>query len=511
MKRLLLIIYSIGIFTVNAQNSGDLDITFGNNGFSWAGAGPLDDYLSDLLVDSNGGIIGLGTVYEGGSTHDFALVKVTSDGVDWDSNFANNGINTSTQISTSPYSGIIGVLQQDGKILASGSQGGGFAVVRYNFDGSLDDTFSGDGKLFINVLSNGISNFETPINMKLFNDSSIMVIGRLNDGWGNNFTYLSKINSDGTIDNSFGTDGSITFSSYVAQKALFYDDNDFVAAITEDSFLKIKKYSTDGQLDTSFGVSGETSIEIEQNITLGDLVLDNQNNIYLTGYWSNDDDNIDYSQSWLLKLNSNGEIDNTFGINGIQLLSVVNYSDSRSEFPKSIILDNGLLYVGGYYNTTYSSTSFKGYVACFDLNGNLNNSFGTNGIISLGNTLNKVKKIKIDNDGKILIAGDDTYSDDDFMFARIHTSNSLSVEDINIDTTIKLFPNPVNDLLKIQTKKSLINQIKIYNNLGQIITDIVNVNKYSYYVNTASLQQGIYHIKIIDEKGNTFNSKILKN
>lgn len=509
MKQILLTFFSIGIMTVNAQNPGDLDLTFGNNGFFRASVSSLDDYLSDVLLDSNGGIIGLGTVYEGGGTHDFALVKMTSNGQYLDSNFANNGINTSTQIDTSIY-GIIGALQVDQKIIATGIQGDGFAVVRYNTDGSLDSSFSEDGKLFVNVLSNGISNIERPISLKLFSDGGIMVIGQLYDGWGNYYTYLSKINADGTIDNSFGTNGSIIFTNNVAQKALFIDDNSFIVAITENSFLKVKKYSIDGQIDSSFGNSGEFLIKIEKNITLRDLTIDNQNNIYLTGYWSNDTDSIDYSQSWLLKLNSNGLIDNTFGTNGIKLLSVVNYSDSNDEYPTSIIFDNGLLYVGGYYNITYSNTSFKGYVACFDLNGNLNNSFGNNGVTSLGNTLNKVKKLKIDNNGKILIAGDETYSDDDFMFARIHTNNSLSIENSNSDFSIKLFPNPVNDLLSIEIQNNFINHIIIYNNIGQRIKRINNINSSKYNMNAETFNKGVYYIEITDDKGNKFNSKFLK-
>ena len=509
IKRLLLLFWVLGVTSIYAQNPGDLDTTFEYDGFSWAGVSTLDDYLSDVLIDSNGGIIGLGTVYEGWSTHDFALVKITSDGLDWDSSFADNGINTTTQISTSPYAGIIGTLQPDEKILATGSQGTGFAVVRYNIDGSLDDEFAGDGKLFVNVLSNGIYNSETPVSMNLFNDGSIMVIGRLNDGWGNTFTYLSKINSDGTIDTNFGTDGSIIFSDYFAEKALFLDDA-FIAAKTEDAFIKLRRYTNDGQLDTSFGNSGEISIDIEQNTILGDLVMDDQNNMYLTGYWSNDEDSIDYTQSWLLKLNSNGIVDNTFGTNGIQLLSVINFSDSRSEFPRSLLLSDGLLYVGGYYNITFSTTSFKGYVACFDLNGTLNSSFGTDGVVSLGNTLNKVKKLKIDNDGKLLIAGDDTSGDDDFMFARLHTNLSLSVEDQSFNKAIKLFPNPADKVLTIKTRTAAIDYINIYNNLGQTVMDLGPINSEEYTINTEALQKGIYYINIKDVQGNIFNGKVLK-
>jgi uncharacterized delta-60 repeat protein len=44
-------------------------------------------------------------------------------------------------------------IQSDGKIVAAGRAGGSggrFALVRYNPDGSLDATFSGDGKVTTN-------------------------------------------------------------------------------------------------------------------------------------------------------------------------------------------------------------------------------------------------------------------------------------------------------------------------------------------------------------------------
>src|SRR6266508_2960252 len=38
-------------------------------------------------------------------------------------------------------------IQPDGKIVAAGTNGGDFALARYNRDGSLDTSFDGDGKV----------------------------------------------------------------------------------------------------------------------------------------------------------------------------------------------------------------------------------------------------------------------------------------------------------------------------------------------------------------------------
>ena len=83
-----------------------------------------------------------------GDTGGFALARYNFDG-SLDTTFSGNG----KQLTKLPGAGgATGVaLQADGKIVAVGTESGGgdpeaFAVARYNPDGSLDPTFSGDGK-----------------------------------------------------------------------------------------------------------------------------------------------------------------------------------------------------------------------------------------------------------------------------------------------------------------------------------------------------------------------------
>src|SRR5207302_6993348 len=42
-------------------------------------------------------------------------------------------------------------LQADGKIVVAGESGGNFALARYATDGTLDNSFDGDGKLVTNL------------------------------------------------------------------------------------------------------------------------------------------------------------------------------------------------------------------------------------------------------------------------------------------------------------------------------------------------------------------------
>jgi len=75
------------------------------------------------------------------------------------------------------------IVQKDGKILVGGS--GAFALARYNPDGSLDTTFSGDGKV--------ISDFGTEIeSLFLQSDGKILAGGNAYLYEGNTYSVLAR-------------------------------------------------------------------------------------------------------------------------------------------------------------------------------------------------------------------------------------------------------------------------------------------------------------------------------
>ncbi|HJP65391.1 MAG TPA: delta-60 repeat domain-containing protein, partial [Actinomycetota bacterium] len=92
------------------------------------------------------------------------------------------------------------VIQPDGKIVAIGNGDGEFAVARYNSDGSLDSSFDGDGK----VLTDFGSGFDGAYCGALQSDGKIVAAGSA--GNGAKFAMV-RYNSDGTLDTSFSSDG----------------------------------------------------------------------------------------------------------------------------------------------------------------------------------------------------------------------------------------------------------------------------------------------------------------
>ena len=100
-------------------------------------------------------------------------------------------------------------LQPDGKIVAVGRVGGGgFAIARYNPNGTLDPSFSGDGKQTTSFCAGDCSG-ATAVAIQA--DGKIVVVGsRAADGTGDLDFALARYKPNGSLDPSFSGDGKQT-------------------------------------------------------------------------------------------------------------------------------------------------------------------------------------------------------------------------------------------------------------------------------------------------------------
>ncbi len=125
------------------DSNGLLDAGFGSGGTTITpiGAGPA--VVSSTAIQNDGKI-----VVAGSANSNFAVIRYNTNGT-LDTDFGSGGI-TTTPIGSPSLEGRTAatvVIQDDGKIVASGSSYNGsnndFALVRYNPNGSLDTTFGG--------------------------------------------------------------------------------------------------------------------------------------------------------------------------------------------------------------------------------------------------------------------------------------------------------------------------------------------------------------------------------
>lgn len=122
--------------------SGAYDPTFASNGRLLVPSPTSSEALSAVAVQPDGRIVAAG-----GSDGNFLVMRFNVNGSP-DTTFNGSG-RVTTWMGNSSYATSL-IVRPNGKIVVSGSAGQEFAVAYYNPDGSLDTSFSGDGKLTFN-------------------------------------------------------------------------------------------------------------------------------------------------------------------------------------------------------------------------------------------------------------------------------------------------------------------------------------------------------------------------
>lgn len=90
------------------------------------------------------------------------------------------------------------------------------------------------------------------------------------------------------------------------------------------------------------------------------------------------------------------------------------------------------------------------------------------------------------------------------------TGNLLSLDENSFTSDIKIFPNPVSDILKIDTNQANhIENIRIFSTLGQQVFNLSSFNLDSATIDLAHLAPGMYFLKISTQSG-IFTRKLIK-
>ncbi|MEU7726948.1 calcium-binding protein [Streptomyces sp. NPDC040724] len=201
-----------------------------------------------VAVQSDGKIV-LG----GESFGVWSLARLTSAGAP-DPGFSGDGIVT-TDLGGGCCQGVTEVvLQPDGRIVAGGYSTNGFALARYDTDGSLDPSFDGDGRVTTGFGS-GI------LGVALQSDGKIVTAGKDGNAFG-----LARLTSAGALDPSFDGDGRVTTSFGPADGAAYdvalQSDGRIVAAGQYGGDFALARYNTGGGLDPGFHGDGRVTTDM---------------------------------------------------------------------------------------------------------------------------------------------------------------------------------------------------------------------------------------------------------
>jgi len=257
--------------------------------------------------------------------------------------------------------------QPDGKIMALiGAYDRPYANVtafvdRYNPDGTIDATFGNQGRALLPDSLNGIEVEKIGLDQQ----GRPLVTGAVSGLPTPDEAALLRFTPAGALDPSFGAGGIVRMkiggvqSGFQGLKTLA-DGRILVSGSTYDTKLtgiryvaRVARFNSDGTLDTGFGVAG---IATPVGGTLSAIDLQSDGRIVAVG--SGYVQNAGQPKAMVARLNSNGEVDATFGSGGILL-----FGDGGIGGMNSLVVgaDNRVT-VSGYHEPTYNS-SFDSFLA----------------------------------------------------------------------------------------------------------------------------------------------------
>lgn len=301
------------------------------------------------------------------------------------------------------------VVQPDGRIVLAGrfklTNNEDFAVARLLPTGALDTGFSGDGKL---VTAFEATRDDEARAVALTSDDRIVVAGFALAGSSNRDVAVARYESDGNLDPSFSGDGKLTLDFGTAggndeATAVAVDDDDriLVAGYSDEAGtrdLLVFRLTTSGALDPTFN-GGAGSVRIAFGTgesTAAALAVQPDGRILVAGSFRVGN----VGRFAVARLEENGTLDATFGTGGRVTTLIGTGATARG----LALHSSGRFTLGGVA-TVSGKTRFA--AAQYRADGSLDPTFGTLGAVTaaIGTVSDEANAIVQQPDGKVVLAG----------------------------------------------------------------------------------------------------------
>jgi uncharacterized delta-60 repeat protein len=307
-----------GNFALARYNAdGSVDTSFGNNGMVDTDFGSNDAAYA-LAIDSGGKIVVAGQAYDfNGGKYDFALARYNTNG-SLDTTFGTNGMVTTDFGASAGAAAQALAIDSSGKMVVAGYAWNGhdndFALTRYNADGSLDTAFGNNGMVTTDFWGSGDQARALAIDSR----GRIVVAGQCILRKGSLAFALARYNTDGSLDTTFSTDGKVTtrFGSNAEAYALAIDSKGRMVAAGwgtgKQGFYNfaLARYKANGSLDTTFSTDGKVTTDFSEYDDLAyALGIESGGKIVVAGTTS-------WNYFALARYNADGSLDTNFGNNG---------------------------------------------------------------------------------------------------------------------------------------------------------------------------------------------------
>jgi len=288
-------------------------------------------------------------------------------------------------------------VQLNGRIVIAGTAfdtqagGQGFALARYDNGGNLDTTFGDGGKVVTTVFGNTppTNHFTDSANaIVIQNNGSIVVAGPGSNPTTGLFDFtVLRYTNNGRLDPRFGNGGIVRTgfpgANAIANGMMLQPDGKIVVVGTvdngfSDSDMAVVRYNGDGSLDTSFGQRGKVIIDLSGFDQARTVHLAPGGKILVGGqaFFSCSASPCSFTDFVLLRLNANGSLDTSFGVNG---LVKTDFASMDGINALDVALD-GTIIAAGFADRQCSGPGCPKFaLARYNANGSPDTTFGTGG------------------------------------------------------------------------------------------------------------------------------------
>lgn len=306
------------------------------------------------------------------------------------------------------------IVQPDQKILSCGTAltpafAGRLLVLRQNADGTPDTGFGNGGSVIIESFTESYA-----YALQVKNDGKILVAGSAADPSYAFSSVVLRLNPNGSIDSTFGTNGWAIYrvnagDNFTYSMVELSNHQLLIGGTAMDTAARnqpvILRLQENGSLDSTFGVDGVASIPVtEMDNRFNKIALQSNGKIIAAGHYGNpitNDGQFDFD-ILVARFNADGTPDLSFSGDGL-LTDTVSPTYVDDIFGLGITNDQKIV-VSGY--TTLPDFSYDAITLQYDSNGVRNANFGQNGLARFDSAAQDVANaLVIDGDGRIVVAG----------------------------------------------------------------------------------------------------------
>jgi uncharacterized delta-60 repeat protein len=361
----------------------------------------------------DGKVLAAGTVNNGTTRkRDFLVVRYNANG-SLDTTFGGGTGRVYTDFGNRDDSASRLRLLSGGKFVIVGSSSSDFALAQYNANGTLDTSFSGDGKTLTDFSGRG----DSAADVAVLADGKLLVVGSSTSATGGYDIAMARYSVNGALDTSFGGTGkrvsNISGGDELAVAVGVLPTGQFVIGGERNDLLFAARYSAVGTPDTTFGGGdGWASYRIADLQSVRSMALLASGKILLAG-WAADIAEVSSRNDFAVtRLNANGSLDTTFGNQGAEQPGVAiidlgtnNDTDSWDEaFDLRVQPDGKVLVAGGSMKSKASGTTFQMALVRLTAAGRTDSSFSGDGV-QLVSGLWNARAIAFAPGGKTVLVG----------------------------------------------------------------------------------------------------------